>query len=291
MLGIDFGASLTKFCYIDKDGLTHYKHMSSNHEITSEFIKNELPKFCSSGINKCCVTGCGSYKYSKFIQESLNSPVRISESKILAFGIQEIMEKKINYRCLGGTGQENFQKDFLVVSIGTGVSFFKHSANHACEHIGGSAVGGGTFLGLSNLIIHKRDFSELYGMSKRGNPSNLDLLISDIVGRKNFIGNLTSDIVASAMAKCFWTEEKPNELDTVASLLKTICLTIGLQISSACHTNDIDTCILIGGFLDSDSIISKNIVESINVFAPNVTAVIPENYHNFGAYCSAISNQ
>lgn len=43
-------------------------------------------------------------------------------------------------------------------------------------------IGGGTLLGLANLLTGVNDFDTILEMSKRGDNSNVDLLVKDIYG-------------------------------------------------------------------------------------------------------------
>ena len=43
-------------------------------------------------------------------------------------------------------------------------------------------IGGGTLLGLANLLTGINDFDTILEMSKRGDNSHVDLLVKDIYG-------------------------------------------------------------------------------------------------------------
>jgi pantothenate kinase len=46
----------------------------------------------------------------------------------------------------------------ILVSIGSGVSIIKVSAFDSYERVAGTMIGGGTLIGLSNLLTGVRDF-------------------------------------------------------------------------------------------------------------------------------------
>ena len=46
-------------------------------------------------------------------------------------------------------------------------------------------IGGGTLLGLSNLLTGINDFDKILEMSKRGDNSQVDLLVKDIYGNNS----------------------------------------------------------------------------------------------------------
>ena len=53
----------------------------------------------------------------------------------------------------------------LLVSIGSGVSIIKVNSYNSFERIGGTMIGGGTLLGLSNLLTGCNDFNKIIEMA------------------------------------------------------------------------------------------------------------------------------
>ena len=64
--------------------------------------------------------------------------------------------KKTHFDTLG---EEDFPT--LLVSIGSGVSMIKVNSYNSYERIGGTMIGGGTLLGLSNLLTGIKDFDTI----------------------------------------------------------------------------------------------------------------------------------
>lgn len=46
-------------------------------------------------------------------------------------------------------------------------------------------IGGGTLLGLANLLTGVNDFDTINEMAKNGNNANVDMLVKDIYGDKS----------------------------------------------------------------------------------------------------------
>lgn len=86
----------------------------------------------------------------------------------------------------------------IVVSMGTGTAFIIADENGE-EHIGGTGIGGGTLLGLSNKMLNIRHFDDLIEMAKDGDLSNIDLNIADIT--KDRLETLPPEITASNFGK------------------------------------------------------------------------------------------
>ncbi len=54
----------------------------------------------------------------------------------------------------------------MLVSIGSGVSIIKVSDFSHFERVSGTMIGGGTLLGLSNLLTGIKDFDQILSLSK-----------------------------------------------------------------------------------------------------------------------------
>ena len=68
---------------------------------------------------------------------------------------------------------------YLLVSLGTGTSVLSLDRGHA-RRVGGSALGGGTLLGLGRLLLGVETFEEICALAARGDRRRVDLLVGDI---------------------------------------------------------------------------------------------------------------
>ena len=68
---------------------------------------------------------------------------------------------------------------FLVASVGTGTSVLQ-VAEQSVQRVGGSAMGGGTLLGLGHLLCGTGDYAELARLAAQGNRRQVDLLVGDV---------------------------------------------------------------------------------------------------------------
>jgi type II pantothenate kinase len=68
---------------------------------------------------------------------------------------------------------------FLLVSVGTGTSVLRIDGSQV-ERIGGTALGGGSLLGLGALLTGSTSHAELCRLASSGKRAGVDLLISDI---------------------------------------------------------------------------------------------------------------
>lgn len=289
MLGVDLGSSLTKIALIQEDGTIKFTHFRTKIELIRKFFLNEgeqtLNDFAPQGIKAICAVGAGSCKYADFFESLPLRPKKGDEMQSNAFALQTILRDPSKIRVFGGSGI--IGDSYVVASMGTGVSFTVVRPDQPMSHVGGSAIGGGTLLALSKLILGINDFNELCQLAARGDSKKVDLLISDVFG-SDYGDKLKADIIASSMAKAAYMEERPADEDIAASLLSTISLSIGAHVSAICGAQNVQTVVFAGGFLDYDGIISYYLMRAVNLFHPEITLVIPKNFHYVGALGAAL---
>ena len=63
--------------------------------------------------------------------------------------------------------------------------------------MGGTSVGGGTFLGLSALLAGTQSFDEAIALAEKGDSNRVDKLVRDIYGGDYTQLGLAGDLVAS----------------------------------------------------------------------------------------------
>lgn len=92
---------------------------------------------------------------------------------------------------------------YLLVNIGSGVSFLKVSGPREYERVGGTSLGGGTLWGLLSLLTGARSFDEMLSMASRGDNTKVDMLVGDIYGTDYGKIGLKSTTIASSFGKVF----------------------------------------------------------------------------------------
>lgn len=92
---------------------------------------------------------------------------------------------------------------YLLVNIGSGVSFLKVSGPRNYERVGGTSLGGGTLWGLLSLLTGARTFDDMLDMASRGDNSKVDMLVGDIYGTDYGKIGLKSTTIASSFGKVF----------------------------------------------------------------------------------------
>mmetsp|Transcript_600 Transcript_600/g.1434 ORF Transcript_600/g.1434 Transcript_600/m.1434 type:complete len:554 (-) Transcript_600:48-1709(-) len=162
-------------------------------------------------------TGGGAFKYNESFQEKLKCGwVKVDEMGSLVAGIAFLIQRvpksifkfsqcaeddtpsKI-YLKVGDSA--TFQYPRLLVNCGTGVSLIFMEGPHKFRRVGGSATGGGTFLGLIKIISGITDFQEALDLARKGNSKKVDLLVGDIYGGHYCQLGLSADTIAAYFAK------------------------------------------------------------------------------------------
>lgn len=183
--------------------------------------------------SELCVmaTGGGAYKYYDMIREVLGVDVlREDEMECLIIGkdvrrllpvsrrilstmpagldffITEIPREVFTY---SETDPMHFVEPsenvypYLLVNIGSGVSFLKVSGPREFQRVGGTSLGGGTLWGLLSLLTGARSFDEMLELASKGDNSKVDMLVGDIYGTDYSKIGLKSTTIASSFGKVF----------------------------------------------------------------------------------------
>lgn len=267
IIGIDIGGSTTKIIGFDKDRLFSPLLVKANDAVSS--VYGAFGKFLStndlniSDIEKVMITGVG----SSFIQERLY--------KIPTGKVEEFLSTG-----MGGLFLSNLDRA-IIVSMGTGTALVSADGNRV-KHIGGTGVGGGTLLGLSNKMLNVRHFDDLVETASGGNLSNIDLLIKDISDAAA-IGALPPETTASNFGKI---SDLATKSDVALGIINLVFQTIGMISVFATRIDKISDVVLTGNL--------TNVPQARSIFNQlteifNVNFIIPEHAEYATSAGAAIS--
>jgi type II pantothenate kinase len=259
-IGIDIGGTLIKICIKDKNFI--FKQFdTSDFNLFYEYLKLLISDY---EIKKIGITGGGSYKFKKKLNFLNVKFIKYDEFYALVNGVCRTYSNK---------------NDYLIINIGSGVSFLKVSNNYF-ERVGGTNIGGGTFLSLIKYMTNYNSFDSIIDLYKKGNNENVDMLVNDIYG-----GNyhkLNKNLVASSFNSIF--SKKNNDCDIINSVLKMICFNIAHLSYLYAKQFNINEILFSGSFVSKKEI-QKLLNFGINHWANNkIKCIFLENIGYMGAY-------
>lgn len=159
-IGADVGASLAKIAIRCGDGPLRLELAPVD---AIERLAREVESLHPRRIG---VTGCGGASFADLLRLDTTG---IGEFDAWAAGARELLR-----------GPEAASGEpFLLASIGTGTSALLVEPERAVR-VGGTALGGGTLLGLGSALTGRSGFDELVALAREGDRRRVDLLISDV---------------------------------------------------------------------------------------------------------------
>lgn len=238
IIGIDIGGSTTKItgfqnnCIISPLLVRATDPISSLYGAFGKFLNiNQLQL---NDISFVMVTGVG----SSFVKKRI-------------FGIPTGRADEFYSIGMGGLFLSDIT-NAVIVSMGTGTAFVK-AENGNVKHLGGTGVGGGTLLGLSNRMLNVRHFDDIVEMAKEGQLSNVDLFVEDI--SSEVIISLPPETTASNFGKISDLASKP---DIAQGIINLVFQTIGVLSIFAARIDNTKDIVLTGNL--------TNVPQSASIF-------------------------
>ena len=150
---------------------------------------------------------------------------------------------------LGGLAAAQLEAG-LVVSAGTGTAMVAARCGDV-QHVTGSAVGGGTLVGLSKVILGTANIDEIDRLALTGDTGAVDVMLSEAVGGE--VGRLPSNANAVNMGKLGAGGDFKRE-DLAAGLVRLVAQVIAVIAINAANAADLKDIILIGHTMDLASV-------------------------------------
>ena len=229
VLGIDVGGSTTKIVGFDEnERLIAPMLVHANDQITS--IYGAFGKFISENglsldqISKIKVTGVG----ASFLEKGIYSLKCEKVSEFRSIG-------------LGGLYLSGLDKA-LIVSLGTGTACVYADKNGDIEYLGGTAVGGGTLMGLSKLLLSMDNVHHIYELAEQGDLSKIDLRIRDITKKDDF-SSMQPELTVANFGKISDIADKS---DIALGIINMVFESVGTTAVFAAKAKNIQNIVLIG---------------------------------------------
>ena len=245
-IGIDMGQSLTKIAYLgEEDKLVLYLLQTKNNfEKIYEFLKSKKEVYKIFNFS-----GGKSFNlFKKFSNKSETNLIKEFQANVK--GVESLYLLNKNKKL----------PNALIVTIGTGTSIILKKETF--KHLGGTALGGGLFMGLIKLIFNMNDFQEAISMAKKGNRYNIDLKVSDIYDPKDDrVDLLFRELTAASFGKVEndFDFNSVRKEDIINSIISFIGENIGTIANLMAENNLMNNIIFCGGFLKENKIL-RNIL-------------------------------
>ncbi len=242
-IGIDMGQSLSKIVYLEGKELTFFSFPTQTSILRiKDFLNSKRGQ-----ANILSFTGGKSFNLHKEYSKNFETKI-INEFEANVKGIEflyKVEKRKELPRA-------------LIVTIGTGTSMVLN--DDTCKHLGGSALGGGFFMGLIKVLFNLNDYEEALNLAKKGNRYNVDLKVSDIYSPDDDrVDLLFREFTAASLGKIneFFNIKSLNKEDFINSIICLIGENLGTIATIMAKNNNVTDIVFCGGFLKENKILKK----------------------------------
>ena len=268
IIGIDMGHSLTKIVFMEENeiNLFIYSTQKNNTEITNLLeTKKEIYK-------KYNFSGGKSFSFYNYYSTQLKAKL-VDEFEAISKGVELLyfLERKKEL------------SNSLIVTIGTGTSIILK--NEEILHLGGSALGGGFFMGFIKYLFNINDFNEAISLAKQGNRYNVDLKVSDIYDpQDNRVDSLFREFTAASLGKINESSNlnSLNRKDFINSIICMLGENLGIIATLMADNHKVENILYGGGFLKDNKVLKK--ILSILSIVNKKKAIFLNN----SEYCAAL---
>jgi len=172
-LGVDVGASLAKLAVRDGATVRHELLPAAALERVAERVAALAPRMLG-------LTGAGASELARRVK---GESVRVTEFAAWGAGVRRLLAAQ----------RPEVTEPYLLVSVGTGTSVLL-AQGMGVSRVGGTALGGGTVMGLGGLLLGGASFQAISELATQGDRRRVDLLVSDIYrpGEIALLGDATA---------------------------------------------------------------------------------------------------
>jgi type II pantothenate kinase len=198
-------------------------------------------------------------------------PERIDDCPLIA--VNEVTAIGCGGQALADLSAED-DAPILVVSAGSGTAVVA-AQGEEYSHVTGTAVGGGTLLGLSRLLLHTVDHDEIDALAQQGDPNGADLSLGDVVTGP--IGNLPVDATAANFGRLAREDVAVSREDLAAALVTMVGQTIALIAINAARAQGVERIVIVGHLIDMVSM--RGVVERVgDLYGVSIVLPVDSGY-------------
>lgn len=244
-LGLDLGATLIKLALRSASGQTEFRIFPA-HAI--ERVAHEVE---SIRPDRLALTGGGAPEAASLLKMDTE---RVNEFDAWAAGAEELLRNQ-------GVPTTN---PYLLVSVGTGTSALR-IGDGKITRVGGTALGGGTIVGLGAGLLGTGDFDRLARMARQGDRRSVDLLVSDVY-RGDGAPPLPGDLNASSFAKLARKDVRPRPEDVAHAIMGLVGENVAIICGNLARAAGAERIVLAGGSLRDNPALS-DILLAVSAFS------------------------
>jgi type II pantothenate kinase len=224
-VGVDVGATLCKVVLQDQTLQTR-RYSSEDLDRVREQIERWRPR-------RIAATGGGGARLGAELAGVSIAHIPEFEAWALGAGL------------LAARARVSLPERYLLVSFGTGTSALAIQ-DGAASRVGGTALGGGTLLGLAKLLVGAESFEEVAELARRGDRRRVDLLVRDIYKEGGIA--LPGDLNAASFGKLDSTSRE----DVAHALIGLIGENVGIICATLARVSNIDAVVYCGSTIDNN---------------------------------------
>jgi type II pantothenate kinase len=256
VIGVDAGATLVKIAVRSPEGGLSYQLAPATA------VPDVVATIQSAQPERVGLTGGGATK----LEQELGGPtLRVNEFAAWGSGAAELLKEV----------ERGSARRYLLVSLGTGTSVMLVDGM-AVSRIGGTALGGGTVVGLGAVLLDRRDFSEIAALASSGDRRRVDLLVSDIYrpGEIPLLGELTAASFGK-LARPGDGQTAPNREDLAHAVMGLVGENVALICAGLGAAHQVER-VVFGGSTLRDNRVLREVLQLITgalgheaIFLPN----------------------
>jgi type II pantothenate kinase len=255
-LGVDAGASLVKLAIASpSDDLQLERHPATDLGAVAKRI-------AQLQADRICLTGGGAAALQPFLDATTTVH---DEFESWAAGARRAVWSEPNAP----------REPFLLVSLGTGTSVQRVEESSAAR-VGGTALGGGTLVGLGRALSGASGFTEACELAARGSRAAVDLLVSDVFegGEAPLDGTMT----ASNFGKLGRPDADVAAADLLAGLVNLIAENISLIVGGLAHATSTQRVFIGGSTIQGNPALEERLMTLLGAFGCEVHVLANGEY-------------
>jgi type II pantothenate kinase len=247
-VGIDFGLTNTDVVVMADGAVVQSATLPSERPVTPAHLTRALTTLgrSVSDFTRLCVTGG---QHRQLPDEMAGVPIAKAD-EITSIGLGGL--------CLARRLRPELDAA-LIVSAGSGTAIVAARGERA-YHVTGSAVGGGTLLGLCRLLINTADPHEVNRLALAGDANKVDITLVEAVG--GAIGRLPADTNAvnfGKPARREWAGAAREDLAAAAAVL--VGQVIAVLAINAARAEQLAPIVMVGHLMDLSCV--RRVVETV----------------------------